>query len=161
MDNNSQGVILHKHESSILWERKNQPFVDNKYSRAHQWEFDGITIPASSSPAVLPVPLSLAEAIDPEEALVAATSSCHMLFFLSIAAKRGFVVDSYSDQAYGTMGKDSEGKTFMSKISLRPSIVFFGTKQPNDTEIAEIHYLAHEQCFVGNSLKSEVAVEKG
>ncbi len=150
---------MHKHESTILWERKDQNFADNKYSRAHLWEFDGIKVPASSSPSVLPVPLSSLEAIDPEEALVAATSSCHMLFFLSIAAKRGFVVDSYRDQAFGVMGKNSEGKTYMSKITLRPIIQFSGVKQPNAAEIEEIHQEAHGLCFVGNSLKSEIVIE--
>jgi organic hydroperoxide reductase OsmC/OhrA len=150
---------MHKHESSILWERRNQPFVDNKYSRAHLWEFDGVKVPASSSPAVLPVPLSSTDAIDPEEALVAATSSCHMLFFLAIAAKQGFIVDRYNDQAYGVMGKNPEGKTFMSNITLRPKIEFSGTKQPSAEEIAKIHHLAHEQCFVGNSLKTEITIE--
>jgi organic hydroperoxide reductase OsmC/OhrA len=150
---------MHKHEATILWARKDQPFVDNKYSRAHLWEFDGVTIPASSSPAVLPVPLSSTDAIDPEEALVAATSSCHMLFFLAIAAKQGFIVDRYNDQADGVMGKNDVGKTFMSKITLRPKIEFSGIKQPSATEIAEIHHLAHEQCFVGNSLKSEITIE--
>lgn len=150
---------MHKHEATTLWERKDQPFVDNKYSRAHLWEFDGVKVPASSSPAVLPVPLSSTDAIDPEEALVAATSSCHMLFFLSIVAKRGFVVDTYNDQAYGVMGKNDEGKTFMSKITLRPRITYSGTQQPSVEKIAEFHHLAHEQCFVSNSLKSEVVVE--
>lgn len=150
---------MHKHEATVLWERKDQPFVDNKYSRAHLWEFDGVKVPASSSPAVLPVPLSSTDAIDPEEALVAATSSCHMLFFLAIAAKQGFIVDRYSDQAYGVMGKNPEGKTFMSNITLRPKIEFSGTKQPSVEEIAKIHHLAHEQCFVGNSLKTEITIE--
>lgn len=150
---------MHKHESTILWERKDQKFIDNKYSRAHLWEFDGLTVPASSSPSVLPVPLSSLAAIDPEEALVAATSSCHMLFFLAIAAKRGFIVDRYNDQAYGEMGKNSEGKTAMSRITLRPRIEFSGIKQPSVAEIDEIHRMAHEQCFVGNSLKSEVVIE--
>ena len=150
---------MSKHEALIFWERKNQNFVDNKYSRAHQWEFDGVKVPASSSPSVLPVPLSSVEAIDPEEALVAATSSCHMLFFLSIAAKRGFTIDLYSDQAYGEMGKNSEGKTLMSKITLRPKIEFSGIKQPSAAEIAEVHHLAHEQCFISNSLKAVVLIE--
>lgn len=150
---------MHKHESLILWERKDQDFVDNKYSRAHLWEFDGVKVPASSSPSVLPVPMSSLEAIDPEEALVAATSSCHMLFFLSIAAKRGFVVDRYSDQAYGVMGKNSEGKTLMSRIALQPRIEFSGIKQPSAAEIDQVHRMAHEQCFIGNSLKSEVVIE--
>jgi len=150
---------MHKHEALILWERKDQKFVDNKFSRAHLWEFDGVTAPASSAPSVLPVPMSSLEAIDPEEALVAATSSCHMLFFLFIAAKQGFVVDSYSDQAYGEMGKNAEGKTLMSKITLRPRIEFSGSKQPSAAEIAEVHQKAHEQCFIGNSLKSEIVIE--
>lgn len=150
---------MHKHESTILWERKDQNFGDNKYSRAHLWEFDGIKVPASSSPSVLPVPMSSLEAIDPEEALVAATSSCHMLFFLAIAAKRGFVVDRYSDQAYGEMGKNTEGKTLMSRITLRPRIEFSGTKQPSAAEIDEVHRMAHEQCFIGNSIKSEIVIE--
>ena len=150
---------MHKHEALILWERKDQKFVDNKYSRAHLWEFDGVKVPASSSPSVLPVPMSSLEAVDPEEALVAATSSCHMLFFLFIAAKQGFVVDSYSDQAYGEMGKNAEGKTLMSKITLRPKIEFSGSKQPSAAEIAEVHQKAHEQCFIGNSLKSEIVIE--
>lgn len=150
---------MHKHESLILWERKDQPFVDNKYSRAHLWEFDGVKVPASSSPSVLPVPMSSLEAIDPEEALVAATSSCHMLFFLAIAAKRAFIVDRYSDQAYGVMGKNSEGKTLMSRITLRPRIEFSGIKQPSAAEIDEVHRMAHEQCFIGNSIKSEIVIE--
>ncbi len=149
---------MHKHESTILWERKDQNFVDNKYSRAHLWEFDGVKVPASSSPTVLPVPMSSLEAIDPEEALVAATSSCHMLFFLFMAAKQGFVVDSYRDQAYGEMGKNAEGKTLMSKITLRPKIEFSGSKQPSASEITEVHQKAHEQCFIGNSIKSEIVI---
>lgn len=150
---------MHKHQALILWERKDQKFIDNKYSRAHLWELDGVTVPASSSPSVLPVPLSSLEAIDPEEALVAAASSCHMLFFLAIAAKRGFVVDRYSDQAYGEMGKNAEGKTLMAKITLRPKIEFSDNKQPSAAEIDEVHHMAHEQCFIGNSLKSEVVIE--
>jgi len=108
---------------------------------------------------MLPPPLSSLEAIDPEEALVAATSSCHMLFFLFIAAKRGFVVENYNDQAFGVMGKNLEGKTYMSKITLRPRIEFSGSKQPVANEIKEIHHEAHGQCFVGNSLKTEIDIE--
>ncbi|ESS72283.1 OsmC/Ohr family protein [Methyloglobulus morosus KoM1] len=133
--------------------------MDNKFSRSHQWEFDGPTIPASSAPSVLPASLSSLEAIDPEEALVVATSSCHKLFFLYIAARRGFVVDNYSDQAFGVMGKNPEGKTYMSKIALRPRIEFSGSKQPDAHEIEEIHHDAHGQCFVGNSLKTEIVIE--
>lgn len=150
---------MHKHEATILWERKDQKFEDNKYSRAHWWEFDGVKVPASSAPSVVPVPMSSLEAVDPEEALVAATSSCHMLFFLFIAAKKGFTVDFYTDHAYGVMGKNAEGKTMMSKITLRPNIEFSGNIQPSAIEIAEVHRLAHEQCFIGNSLKSEIVIE--
>jgi organic hydroperoxide reductase OsmC/OhrA len=150
---------MHKHESSIIWERKDQKFVDNKYSRAHRWVFDGVEVPASSSPSVLPVPLSTTEAIDPEEALVAAASSCQMLFFLSLAAKQGFVVDRYCDQADGIMGKNTEGKTFMAKITLRPKVEFSGSKQPTAAEMAELHHMAHEQCYIGNSIKSEIVIE--
>lgn len=150
---------MHKHEATILWERKDQNFEDNKYSRAHLWEFDGVKVPASSAPSVVPVPMSSLEAVDPEEALVAAASSCHMLFFLFIAAKKGFIVDRYNDQAYGVMGKNAAGKTMMSKITLRPNIEFSGSKQPDFAEIEEVHQLAHEQCFIGNSLKSEIVIE--
>ena len=150
---------MHKHEATIHWDRSDQKFEDNKYSRAHWWEFDGIKVPASPSPSFVPPPMSTLEAIDPEEALVAATSSCHMLFFLFIAAKKGFVVDSYHDQANGDMGKNADGKTMMAKITLQPKIVFSGDKQPDANELAQMRQSAHEQCFIGNSLKSEIVIE--
>lgn len=147
-------------EARLEWQRQGQAFLDQKYSRAHDWIFDGgLRVPASSSPLSVPLPMSNAENIDPEEALVAATSSCHMLFFLSIAAKRGHTVESYSDHAVGLLGKNAEGKLAMTSITLRPRIVFAGTAWPSEDELAAIHHEAHDKCYIANSLKAEVVVE--
>lgn len=151
---------MHTYDATINWERRQQEFLDNRYSRAHTWRFDGgAEIPASSSPNVVPLPMSDATAVDPEEALVAATSSCHMLFFLSIAGKRGFMVDRYSDSAFGVMAKNDAGRIAMTRIVLRPDIEFGGERTPTPEELAQIHQLAHEQCFIANSLKAQVVVE--
>lgn len=147
-------------EAKLEWQRKGQPFLDQKYSRAHEWIFDGgLRVPASSSPLSVPLPMSNADNVDPEEALVAAASSCHMLFFLSIAAKRGHTVESYSDHAVGLLEKDAQGRMSMTNITLRPSIVFAGTAWPSEEEIAAIHHDAHEKCYIANSLKTEITVE--
>ncbi|MEH6435684.1 OsmC family protein [Massilia sp. DD77] len=144
----------------VAWQRAGQPFLDQRYSRAHAWSFDGgANVPASSSPLSVPVPMSDPAAVDPEEAVVAAASSCHMLFFLSIAAKRGHVVDSYEDQAVGLLDKDAEGRAALVRIALRPRIGFSG-ERPNAEEIAHIHHQAHEQCYVANSLRCPVVVEE-
>ena len=146
-------------EAQVAWQRAGAPFLDGRYSRAHAWGFDGgLQLPASSSPLLVPVPMSDAAAVDPEEALVAAASSCHMLFFLAIAAQRGFVVDSYTDGAVGFLDNDAAGRMAMTRIELRPAIVFGGERQPSQAELQEIHHLAHERCYVANSLKSEVVV---
>lgn len=151
---------MHTYEATVSWSRGDQAFVDNRYSRGHDWRFDGgALVPASSSPYVVPVPMSIAANVDPEEALVAATSSCHMLFFLSFAAKRGFIVDSYVDRAFGVMEKNGEGKIAMTRITLRPQIDFSGERRPTPAELNELHHDSHEQCFIANSLKSEVVVE--
>src|SRR5262245_11096300 len=123
--------MAHEYTATISWKRgADEAFTDIKFSRAHRWSFDGgVTVPASSSPLSVRVPLSRADAVDPEEALVAALSSCHMLTFLYLAAKQGFVVDSYDDDAVGVMTKNERGKLFMSKVSLRPRIAFSGSKQ--------------------------------
>src|SRR6266481_2687869 len=111
----------------IRWERGDQPFTDNRYSRAHRWLFDGgVEVPASSSPHVVPLPLSVAAAVDPEEAFVASLSSCHMLWFLSLAARRGLVVDGYHDEAVGVMSKDASGKPAITRVTLRPEVHFAG-----------------------------------
>src|SRR6476646_4814294 len=127
--------MSHKYEARVTWSRQNaEKFTDNRYSRAHEWSFDGgITVRASSSPSVVPLPLSAADAVDPEEALVASTSSCHMLYFLFFAAKRGLVVESYTDNAVGVLEKNPAGKMYVSRITLRPSIVFAGASpSPSD-----------------------------
>ena len=151
---------MHTYEATVSWNRGDQGFVDNRYSRAHEWAFDGgLRIPASSSPSIVPLPMSMAANVDPEEELVAATSSCHMLFFLSIAAKRGFVVDGYVDSATGVMAKDNDGKAAITRITLRPKIVFSGALQPTSAELEAMHHESHDQCYIANSIKSEVVVE--
>jgi organic hydroperoxide reductase OsmC/OhrA len=146
--------------ATLAWRRGDQPFTDQRYSRAHEWRFDGgLRVPASSSPLSVPVPMSDPANVDPEEALVAAASSCHMLFFLSITAKRGFVVDEYTDHAVGTLALAADGKMAMTRIVLRPAIAFAGSRNPDAAELAEIHHQAHQLCYIANSLKGEVVVE--
>jgi organic hydroperoxide reductase OsmC/OhrA len=152
--------MAHEYTATVSWKRTaSEPFTDIKFSRAHTWSFDGgVTVPASSSPLSVRVPLSRADAVDPEEALVAALSSCHMLTFLYLAAKQGYAVDSYDDAAVGVMTKNERGKLFVSKVTLRPRIVFSGDKTPSDTELAQLHHHAHEECYIANSVLTEVVV---
>jgi organic hydroperoxide reductase OsmC/OhrA len=150
---------MHRYEASIRWQRNGEEFADGRYSRGHEWSFDGgTTVPASASPLSVRAPFSVAEAVDPEEALVAATSSCHMLTFLFLAAKRGFVVDSYTDDADGVMEKNDAGKLAVTRITLRPVIAFSG-KAPSDDELRGLHHAAHEECYIANSIRSEIVVE--
>ena len=151
---------MHRYGAQITWTRDGARFSDNRYSRGHEWSFDGgVKVKASASPSVVPLPYSVVDAVDPEEALVAAVSSCHMLWFLSIAAKRGFVVDGYVDDAFGVIEKDAGGKFAISRITLRPRIEFSGDRLPTDDELQSLHHAAHDECFIANSLKSEVVVE--
>lgn len=146
-----------EHMATVIWERGEQPFTDNRYSRGHRWEFDGgCTVQASASPDVVPLPMSIAENVDPEEAFVASLSSCHMLYFLSIAAKRGYVVDNYSDAAVGYMGKNEQGKTAITKVILEPKVSFTAEKIPTAGELEKLHHRAHELCFIANSVRTEV-----
>lgn len=147
-------------EAKLEWQRNGQDFLGQRYSRAHAWHFDGgAIVPASSSPLSVPLPMSDAAAVDPEEALVAAVSSCHMLFFLSIAAKRGHTVDSYIDHAVGLLEKNAQGKMAMTRITLRPAIAFAGTAPPGEEELHAMHHEAHDKCYIANSLNTEVVVE--
>ncbi len=150
-----------EHQATIDWERGGATFTDNRYSRGHHWEFDGGTrVPASSSPHVVPLPYSVAAAVDPEEAFVAALSSCHMLWFLSLAAKRGFVVDRYRDTAVGVVGRDGDGRVAMLEVTLRPAVTFGGgASRPNKADVAGLHHEAHSQCFIAHSVKSRVTCE--
>jgi organic hydroperoxide reductase OsmC/OhrA len=157
---NEKEFYLHNYQAGISWKRDGAKFSDNRYSRGHEWSFDGgVKIMASASPSVVPAPYSVVEAVDPEEALVASAASCHMLWFLHIAAKRGFVVESYVDNAIGIMGKNSEGKVAITRITLRPKVEFSADSAPSSEEMQSIHHLAHEECFIANSLKSEIVVE--
>ncbi len=144
--------------AKVSWESSDDTlFAEGKYSRAHSWHFDGISVLASSSPNVVPVPYSVEEAIDPEEALIAAASSCHMLFFLSIASERGFVIRRYMDNAEGFMSENEVGAFAISKIILRPKIEFVGDA-PTHEEINKMHEESHANCFIANSLKTNISV---
>ena len=148
------------HHASVVWERaEGAVFKDNRYSRAHRWEFDGgAVVPASSSPAVVPLPLSDPAGVDPEEAFVASLSSCHMLWVLFFAAKGGFVVESYRDAAEGHMEKTADGSMWMASVVLRPEIRFSGAA-PDAASLATMHDKAHHACFIANSVKTIVTVE--
>ena len=146
--------------ANILWNRGDQAFTDGKYRRTHVWRFDGgAQVPGSSAPAVVRPPLSDEAAVDPEEALVAALSSCHMLYFLDFARRAGFKVDSYDDHAEGVVEKGADGRSSVTVIVLRPKILFSGEKQPNAQELDALHHKSHEACIIANSVKSEVRVE--
>jgi organic hydroperoxide reductase OsmC/OhrA len=151
--------MTHEYRAQIVWTRDGAPFLDNRFGRGHVWRFDGeVEVPASSSPLSVPLPLSRADAVDPEEALVAALASCHMLFFLAFAAKGGFVVERYEDAPVGIMTKNERGKLFISKITLNPSVAFAGAKRPSSEEVDAMHHHAHEECYIANSVRAEVVV---
>ena len=150
---------MHSYFARTEWQRGDQPFSDNRYSRAHTLVFDGgLRVPGSSSPLSVPEPMSVAANLDPEEALVSAASSCHMLVFLYVAYKAGFIVDSYLDDAIGTMDRNEQGRLAITRIVLRPAIVFFG-RQPTAAELDALHHAAHEDCYIANSIKADIVVE--
>ncbi|MEZ9720470.1 OsmC family protein [Vibrio splendidus] len=145
----------------IRWQKaEDEAFSDNQYSRGHSWEFDGgVTVPASSSPHVVPLPFSVEANVDPEEAFIAALSSCHMLTFLGIAAKQKYVIDSYVDDAVGVLEEDESGRSSVTVVTLRPRIEFVGSKVPSSAQLDKLHHLAHNNCFIANSVKTEIRVE--
>lgn len=149
---------MSRHGARIAWQSDGR-FSDGGYSRRHEWRFDGgATVAGSASPAVVPPPLSDPAAVDPEEALVAAASACHMLWFLSLAQQAGFAIDSYVDDAEGVMGRIAPGRVAMTRITLRPDIRFSG-RTPTEAELAALHHDAHERCYIANSLTAEIVVE--
>ena len=152
---------MSSYSATINWQRQaDENFIDNKYSRGHTWVFDGGQIvQASSSPHVVPLPYSVAANVDPEEAFIAALSSCHMLFFLSIAAKKRYIIESYTDKATGIMQADSDNKISMTDVTLQPCIQFSKDKQPTQEQLDRIHHLAHEQCFIANSVKTRIHIK--
>lgn len=143
--------------ATVTWRRGGQNFLDGQYSRGHIWKFDGgAEIPASPSPHIVPVPMSVEEYVDPEEAFVAALSSCHMLFFLQLACQSKLVIEEYVDEAVGIMEKNEEGKQAMTKVTLRPRVVFSEGTQASREQLERLHERAHELCFIANSVKTEV-----
>ena len=146
--------------ATVRWLRKDAAFIGGRYSRAHEWHFDGgAIVPGSSSPHSVPLPYSDPEAVDPEEAFVASLSSCHMLFFLFHAAKRGFIVERYEDRAIGLMGKNAEGRTAMVKVVMKPAVTWGGDRQPDAATLEAIHHQSHLDCYIANSVNTEVTVE--
>ncbi len=149
------------YDAKVVWERKPQElYTDSKYSRAHQWLFDGgAVVDASASPQIVPLPCSVAANVDPEEAFVASLASCHMLFFLEVAAKKRYLVDRYVDNAIGVMEQDAEGLMSMTTVTLRVAVTFAGDKQPSREQLEKMHHLSHQQCFIANSVKTQVLTE--
>jgi organic hydroperoxide reductase OsmC/OhrA len=141
----------------VTWQRGSAKFTDNRFSRAHVWQFDGgALVKASASPQVVRPPLSDESAVDPEEAFVASLASCHMLWFLALAAKQGYEIESYRDEAEGVLSKGPDGKLWMTSVALKPHAVFAGAKAPTSEEFHALHHRAHEECFIANSVKTEV-----
>jgi len=147
-----------RHVAEVSW-RSDGAFASGRYSRRHEWRFDGgAIVTASASPDVVPVPMSDAAGVDPEEALVASVASCHMLWFLSLAQEAGVEVASYFDSAEGVMGRIAPGRLALTRIVLRPKVSFAGTP-PSAEEVERLHHEAHERCFIANSLKTEIVIE--
>ena len=148
------------HGAEILWSRGDQDFLDNRYSRRHSIRFDGgAALAGSSSPHIIAEPMSDASAVDPEELFVASLSSCHMLWFLFIAAADGYCVDRYSDRAEGVMGRNAEGRMVMLEVTLRPDVLFSGERQPSRADALRMHHKAHDECFIAQSVRCEVRCE--
>lgn len=151
---------MSEYTAEVLWQRGDQDFLANTYSRRHSLRFDGgAEVAGSSSPHVVPLPFSDASAVDPEEAFVASLSSCHMLWFLTMAVKRKFCVDRYFDAATGVMEKNAEGRMAMTVVTLRPQVTFSGANMPTREQIDHMHHRAHEECFIANSVKTDVRCE--
>ena len=148
-----------EHKATISWQRTSPDFLKGKYSREHTWTFDGgLSVPASASPSVVPLPFSNPANVDPEEAFVASISSCHMLTYLYLAGRQGFQVDSYRDEAVGVVTKNEQGVPWVSAVTLNPKIVYSGDKLPGAEDVEQLHHLAHEQCFIANSVKTRITV---
>ncbi len=153
--------MSHAHRAAVLWQRREgDDFLRQRYSRAHVLRFDGgAEVPVSAAPSSVPLPWSDAAAVDPEEMFVASLSSCRMLWFLALAAKAGFSVARYGDEAVGTMTPNAQGKWWVSAVTLRPAVSFGGPCRPTATELAALHHRAHEECFIASSVKTEVRVQ--
>ena len=152
---------MSEHKATIKWTLSQQgDFLKGTYSREHTWTFDGgATVPASSSPLAVRVPFSNPANVDPEEAFVASLSSCHMLTYLYVASRKGFEISNYEDEAVGVMTKNERGIPWVSLVTLHPQITY-GSKTPTSEEEEAMHQASHEQCFIANSVKTEVKVER-
>ena len=147
------------HLATIRWQNSGPDILQREYSREHTWHFDGgLTVPASPSPLIVAAPWSNASSLDPEEAFVASVASCHMLWFLHVAIDAGFAAKSYEDTAIGRMTRNELGALWISQITLNPTVCWSGDRQPSAPDVSELHRLAHEQCFIANSIKTEVIV---
>ena len=145
-----------KHTAIVRWSRGDGDFAANKHSRAHEWEFDGgLKVPASASPDIVPLPYSVAENVDPEEAFVASISSCHMLFYLHKSRDAGFVVNSYEDEAVGVLEKNAAGRLAITRVTLNPVVSYEGPA-PSAEQVDALHHQAHELCFIANSILTEI-----
>ncbi|MBA3564107.1 MAG: OsmC family protein [Gammaproteobacteria bacterium] len=151
---------MSEHKAFLQWQLTDgEDFLKGRYSREHAWTFDGgCSVPASASPSVVPLPMSNPANVDPEEAFVAAIASCHMLSFLYVASRKGFAVRSYEDAAVGTMSKNERGVLWISNVVLNPRIEYHGGRAPTREEVDSLHHEAHGQCFIANSVKTEVTV---
>jgi len=149
-----------EHRATITWKRTGPDFLKGKYSREHTWSFDGgLTVRASPSPSVVPAPYSNPAGIDPEEALVASISSCHMLTYVYLAQRAGFQVESYEDEAVGVMTRNARGVPWLSRVTLDPRIVYGGEQRPSAADEERLHHRAHDECFIANSVKTEIVVQ--
>ena len=150
---------MSEHTATTRWAFAGGDFLKGRYSREHTWSFDGgAIVPASPSSGIVPKPYSNDANVDPEEAFVASISSCHLLTFLFVASRAGFAIDSYEDDAVGSMTKNERGVPWVSSVVLSPRIVYAGDKRPSPEEEERLHHLAHEQCFIANSVKTEITV---
>lgn len=152
---------MSQHRATIRWARAESgpDFLKGKYSREHTWNFGGgVTIAASPAVSSVPPPYSNPANVDPEEAYVAAVSSCHMLTFLYLAYRQGYQVDSYEDDAVGVMTPNERGVPWVSSVTLHPRIAYSGEKLPGPKDEEQLHHLAHEQCYIANSIRTQVTV---
>lgn len=152
---------MSEHAAQLVWQRDpSEAFTDQRYSRRHELHFDGgAVVAASASPDVVPLPMSDASAVDPEEMFVASLASCHLLWFLSLAARQGWQVDCYEDEASGTLARRADGRLAMTTVTLRPRVRCTGARQPSADELRALHHAAHEACFIAASVSTEVRCE--
>ncbi len=147
---------MSEHHAEILWRRTSADFTYATYNREHEWRFKGgVVVQASAAPQFR----GSANCPDPEDAFVASLSSCHMLTFLAIASRKRYVIDAYDDDAVGHMTKNEAGRLWVSHVTLRPKIAFSGPNQPSAEEISAMHHTAHENCFIANSVSTQITVE--